>query len=441
MADYAIRVENLSKQYRIGAREDQHDTLGGMVASWVRSPWRNWRRLQRMHAPVTADDDSAIWALKDVSFEVKYGEVVGIIGRNGAGKSTLLKIISKITKPTHGRVVLNGRVASLMEVGTGFHPELTGRENVYLNGTLLGMTKGEIDRRFDEIVDFAAIEKFIDTPVKRYSSGMQVRLAFAVAAHLDPEILLIDEVLAVGDFAFQKKCLSKIGDVVSVGRTVVFVSHNMQTVRHLCRRVILMDEGAVAFNGETQQGVQRYYTKNMTFDSRINLLDGLQTRPHSGAYLKSVQFQDDARRPCERLIRCAKMSVVMELVTTCFLQAADVSMAIVHADGTPVFSESLQESLGLANLSPGAYEVEFEFSTEYLKAESYFLTVYFLEHGSVLDHVDRIPLPEIHDPAADELLEARRWGVARVPVRWSQIRKGEHETVTITNRELHSMQA
>ena len=217
----AIRVENLSKAYRIGTREERHDTLASTALGLLRRPFRNYRRLSRLtnlSDRNTASD--VIWALNDVSFEVNEGEVVGIIGRNGAGKSTLLKVLSRITEPTSGRAVIRGRVGSLLEVGTGFHPELTGRENVYMNGTILGMTKREIDRKFDEIVDFSGVEKFLDTPVKRYSSGMKVRLAFAVAAHLDPELLIIDEVLAVGDAEFQAKCLGKMQDVAQAGRTV-----------------------------------------------------------------------------------------------------------------------------------------------------------------------------------------------------------------------------
>ena len=202
------------------------------------------------------------WALKDVSFEIKAGDVVGIIGRNGAGKSTLLKILSRITEPTEGRITLNGRVASLLEVGTGFHPELTGRENIYLNGTILGMMRREITKKFDEIVAFAEVEKFLDTPVKRYSSGMYVRLAFAVAAHLEPEILIVDEVLAVGDAQFQKKCLGKMQDVSrQEGRTVLFVSHNMSAITSLCNRVILLNKGTVQFNGSPQEGIDLYMAK------------------------------------------------------------------------------------------------------------------------------------------------------------------------------------
>ncbi len=252
MTNTAIRVENLSKLYRIGRAQVQHDTLRDALASAARRP------LEWLRGNGKNSGDDTIWALKDACFEVGYGEVLGIIGANGAGKSTLLKILSRITEPTTGRVELGGRVGSLLEVGTGFHPELTGRENVYLNGAILGMTRAEIDRKFDEIVAFAEIERFLDTPVKRYSSGMYVRLAFAVAAHLEPEILLVDEVLAVGDAAFQKKCLGKMGDVAHRGRTVVFVSHNMVAVQSLCSRAIWLEEGKTVQDGQAGQVVSSY---------------------------------------------------------------------------------------------------------------------------------------------------------------------------------------
>jgi len=225
MKDIAICVDKLSKRYRIGARQKREATLRKRLGNMLASPFEYLRASLR---PPT--EDETLWALRDVSFEVQHGEVLGIIGRNGAGKSTLLKILSRITEPTSGTAALYGRVGSLLEVGTGFHPELTGRENIYMNGAILGMRRAEIDAKFDEIVDFAGVEKFIDTPVKRYSSGMYVRLGFAVAAHLEPEILIVDEVLAVGDAEFQKKCLGKMGEVAKGGRTVLFVSHNMASV-------------------------------------------------------------------------------------------------------------------------------------------------------------------------------------------------------------------
>lgn len=266
--DIAIKVENLSKRYRIGLKEEMHDSIISAIFNFVKSPFRNYRKYRSLYkfddSALSQDCDlnynqsDIIWALRDVSFEVKKGEVIGIIGRNGAGKSTLLKILTKITDPTTGSAEIRGRVSSLLEVGTGFHQELTGRENVFLNGTILGMRKKEVERKFDQIVDFSGVERFIDTPVKRYSSGMKVRLAFAVAAHLEPEILLIDEVLAVGDIAFQNKCLGKMGSVVEEGRTVLFVSHNLAAVSSLCPKSILLDNGEVALYEKTNKVIERY---------------------------------------------------------------------------------------------------------------------------------------------------------------------------------------
>jgi len=260
----AIRVENLSKCYRIGLKENMHDTLAKTLFNVIKSPLKNYRKYRSLYKfddmKLNPDNNGSgiIWAVRNVSFEVQEGEIMGIIGLNGSGKSTLLKILSRITEPTAGRAEITGTVSSLLEVGTGFHMELTGRENVYLNGSILGMKKKEIDRKFDEIVDFSGVEKFIDTPVKRYSSGMRVRLAFAVAAHLEPKIVLIDEVLAVGDIQFQKKCLNKMQDIGQQGRTVLFVSHNMQTVTRLCPRTILLNNGSVVADGPSHQIVSVY---------------------------------------------------------------------------------------------------------------------------------------------------------------------------------------
>jgi lipopolysaccharide transport system ATP-binding protein len=252
MNQFALRVETLSKRYRIGA-PPRSANGSQAVLDRLAAPFRY---LASTFRPPAADE--TLWALRDVSFEVRPGEVIGIIGRNGAGKSTLLKILSRITEPSSGRAILSGRVGSLLEVGTGFHPELTGRENIYLSGAILGMRRAEIARKFDEIVAFAETEKFLDTPVKRYSSGMYVRLAFAVAAHLEPEILLVDEVLAVGDAAFQQKCLGQMGSVATQGRTVVFVSHNLVAVQGLCQRVIWLNQGQLAGCGETAEVIAKY---------------------------------------------------------------------------------------------------------------------------------------------------------------------------------------
>jgi lipopolysaccharide transport system ATP-binding protein len=260
MSDLAIRVENLSKQYRIGLAQERPDTLRDLLMS-------NLRRIRRLFTRKKGgryDSPAHIWALKDISFEVQRGQVLGIIGRNGAGKSTLLKILSRVTDPTEGHGEIHGRVGSLLEVGTGFHPELSGRENIYLNGAILGMRREEIDRKFDEIVEFSEVSKFIDTPVKRFSSGMYLRLAFAVAAHLEPEILVVDEVLAVGDAEFQRKCLGKMNDVAQQGRTVLFVSHDMSAILRLTQETIVLENGQIVMRAPTPQAVDHYLNMGLT---------------------------------------------------------------------------------------------------------------------------------------------------------------------------------
>lgn len=253
MSDWAIRIEDVSKKFQIGTAELSATTFVEALGSVFSSPWKRLKSGSLASAGLRE-----FWALREVSFDVREGDVVGIIGHNGAGKSTLLKILSRITEPTSGCVRIRGRVASLLEVGTGFHPELTGRENIFLNGSILGMTRREIQQKFDAIVEFSGVEQFLDTPFKRYSSGMGVRLAFAVAAHLDPEILIIDEVLAVGDAQFQKKCLGKMSEVAGSGRTVLFVSHNMAAVQNLCQRAILLDHGRIAGDGESESVIDQY---------------------------------------------------------------------------------------------------------------------------------------------------------------------------------------
>ena len=301
MSDVVISVENLSKRYDLGV-------IGTGTISRDLNRW--WARLRGQPDPYTKIGQTdhgnrqgeSIWALKDVSFQVKQGEVLGIIGRNGAGKSTLLKILSQVTAPTGGLVKVKGRIGSLLEVGTGFHPELTGRENVYLNGAILGMTRAEVDRKFDEIVDFSGVEKYIDTPVKRYSSGMYVRLAFAVAAHLDPEILIVDEVLAVGDAEFQKKCLGKMSDVAQEGRTVLFVSHNMGSIRNLCKRSIQLTKGEILRDGNTIEVVENYLFDN---DNEISL---------NGKYIKAFEVLNSLNQESKHIIsgECTTLSLFVD---------------------------------------------------------------------------------------------------------------------------------
>jgi ABC-type polysaccharide/polyol phosphate transport system ATPase subunit len=283
VSDVIIRAARLGKRYRIGQLRNSHPTLREAIAGAATSVARATRTLAGRDGQSTRGA-TELWALRGVSFEVAQGEIVGIIGRNGAGKSTLLKLLARITRPTEGRAELRGRVGSLLEVGTGFHLELTGRENIYLNGAILGMHRAEIHRKFDEIVSFAEVERFLETPVKHYSSGMYLRLAFAVAAHLEPEILLVDEVLAVGDAAFQRKCLGKMSEVATAGRTVLFVSHNMDAVRRLCPRSLLIDGGALALDALSAEAIDRYLgrERNETGPNRCIALDGA-ARGGSGA--------------------------------------------------------------------------------------------------------------------------------------------------------------
>ena len=300
----AIRVDSISKQFRLGGNQTGYRTLRETVSSASSGMWKLCRRQMAPSHPIgeglggdarlesRAAAPTAFWALKDVSFQVQPGEVVGIIGRNGAGKSTLLKILSRVTEPTSGRIELRGRVGSLLEVGTGFHPELTGRENIYMNGSILGMSRREIARSFDEIVAFAEIEQFLETPVKRYSSGMYVRLAFAVAANLEPEILIVDEVLAVGDAAFQRKCTGKIGDVAHSGRTVLLVSHNMATISNLCEHVAVLENGRVAFYGSTSEGIARHTASGSLEGGEVQLDLHPHRRTNSSPIFRAIRSRN-----------------------------------------------------------------------------------------------------------------------------------------------------
>jgi len=337
----AIRAVGLSKRFRIGERVG-YKQLRESIQKAVKASFRRSRR-----------SEETIWALRDVSFEVAPGEVVGVIGRNGAGKSTLLKVISRITEPTEGRVELRGRVGSLLEVGTGFHLELTGRENIYLNGAILGMKRAEIRARFDEIVAFAEVEKFIDTPVKHYSSGMYLRLAFAVAAHLEPEILLVDEVLAVGDASFQKKCLGKMGEVATGGRTVVFVSHNLQAVAHLCARTAHLAEGHLVEVGPTREVVERYLTLGAEDHSAAFSL-----RPNAAVQVSAIAIVDGQGHPCAELPDDQPLGVRIEVrVNRQFREGIYFGLTVHAADGTNVLFADSRDVEGTVPsvLEPGVY--------------------------------------------------------------------------------------
>lgn len=378
-----VKVERLSKQYRLGARQVAYSTLRETLAGGMSALGKRFRRNGNRQ-------DQMVWVLKDINFEVKPGEVIGIIGRNGAGKSTLLKILSRITEPTSGRVELYGRVGSLLEVGTGFHPELTGRENIYLNGAILGMKKVEIEDKFDEIVNFAEIERFIDTPVKRYSSGMYVRLAFAVAAYLEPDILIVDEVLAVGDLMFQKKCLGKMQDVTEKGRTVLFVSHNMMAVKSLCTRAILLDAGRVACEGSVDQVIDTYLTAG-TEMSRTGVVPEDVPRSGTGAaHIRQVELLDVSGRLISQLYFGQPFRLTLTIEVSSQIEDAVVGVGISSLDGTRIAtSYNIEGGRKPMALPEGVYKLSVELNVTLLPRR-YTLDV-FIAHadGTDIDVVSR----------------------------------------------------
>ena len=338
--DIAIKVENISKVYRIGLKENINENFCGAIFDFLRSPLKNYRKYRSLYMfdDIKPDHDEnldnnssdIIYALKDVSFEVKRGEALGIIGRNGAGKSTLLKILSKITDPTRGYAEVHGRISSLLEVGTGFHPELTGRENIYLNGTILGMKRKEVDHKFDEIVDFSGVERFLDTPVKRYSSGMTVRLAFSVAAHLEPEILLVDEVLAVGDLAFQKKCLGKMDKVAKEGRTVLFVSHNMGAISNLCSSALWIDNGKKLIQGDADSIISSYIKSNASVvEARIH---DRKQNGSKGARIADACLLDTDGHPCDTFRMGETIVIEFDIEFYHFFESVDFALNITRMD-------------------------------------------------------------------------------------------------------------
>ena len=386
MHDTAIHVEHLSKRYRIGLKEEMQETLGGAVAEILARPIKNFRRLRQLSkfSRNGYDSDDVMWAVKDVSFDVKRGEVVGIIGPNGAGKSTLLKILSRITDPTEGLARIHGRVASLLEVGTGFHPELTGRDNVYLNGTVLGMTRKEIGRKFDEIVEFSGVEKFIDTPVKRYSSGMEVRLAFSVAAHLEPEILIVDEVLAVGDASFQNKCLGKMQSIGEENRSVLLVSHNMAAIRNLCPRTLLVNAGRIIVDGDTNFAIAKYLERDLIEGAVVcgerlaEMAEGTLHRDNPPIRFKEVAVVDQAWVPRNtfRSDEAINVSVVYECLTV--VTDLHVIVRIVDAENTPIIaSQNVDDSDSLEwyRQEPGVYRSSCTLPANMLGERKFYLTV------------------------------------------------------------------
>jgi len=347
MTDIAIDVRGLSKRYTIGTRRERHGTLRDSLAAAVRS-------IVRRDGKTARRSGQDFWALKDVSFQIGHEEIVGVIGRNGAGKSTLLKILSRITDPTTGEIDIEGRVGSLLEVGTGFHPELSGRENIFLNGAILGMSKREIHRRFEEIVAFAEIERFIDTPVKRYSSGMYVRLAFGVAAHLEPDILIVDEVLAVGDAAFQKKCLGKMSEVARHGRTILFVSHNMAAISALCSRSILLDKGAAVMDGPPSEVIAAYYLRlGEQCDDDSDLSKKARTGTHKAIFSSISVCASSKGKPVQVAETGCELRVDIFVEARDTLIESNVALTIYDATGYRLIDVNLNQKNEFLRLAPG----------------------------------------------------------------------------------------
>jgi lipopolysaccharide transport system ATP-binding protein len=417
VSDIAITVEDLGKEYHIGHVQTGYRTLRESLTDVFISPFRKASQLARGHAAAAQSLNESFWALRNVSFEVKRGEVLGVIGRNGAGKSTLLKILSRITEPTEGFAHLHGRVASLLEVGTGFHPELTGRENVYLNGSILGMTRREIQRRFDEIVAFAEIAKFVDTPVKHYSSGMHMRLAFAVAAHLESEILIIDEVLAVGDTGFQRRCLSKIGDVARSGRTVLFVSHNILVVESLCTSAMLLQNGTLCAKGEPGT-ILRDYSRAFSEGSRADVALRTDRRGGGKARLTSINIHQGGPHNLP-LATGAPARFAFQVKP--HLQDAECFFTIYDLVGHPIahFASGVQTSREDLTAFDGA-EFVCEIPHLHLLPGQYRINAAIRSNGHLEDHLEAAALFDVQSAMYDgrTIRESNGYGSIFVPHRW-----------------------
>ena len=420
----AIRVENLSKQYTIGQQsaKGSYRTLRDTVTDAVMAPFRMWNGQQ-------APTSEPFWALKDVSFEVMPGEVVGIIGRNGAGKSTLLKILSRITEPTSGRIEVRGRMGSLLEVGTGFHPELTGRENIYLNGSILGMSKREIDRKFDEIVAFSEIEKFLDTPVKRYSSGMYVRLAFAVAAHLEPEILIVDEVLAVGDAAFQKKCLGQMEELANAGRTIFLVSHNMHAIITLCTQAIYLQKGILKLKGDCSSAIDAYLGTGLTQISQCNQSLDYYRRGNTieaGLKISSVTAKTQpGNQPSRTFDICESIDLSIEVESTSELHNLSLVIFLAKKDIGNIGVLYNHDSQFRLDVRPGLNVVNVNLGPNNLAPGEYLASVHIGRHVRTksYDVIVDYPIFEVRSNDSEKGgvdWDDRPWGAIVWPsVQWS----------------------
>jgi lipopolysaccharide transport system ATP-binding protein len=408
MSEIAVRVEGLGKKYRVVLPQERHDTLRDMLAYRA---GRFAKRVGSLGRRVRRDGDGRpdhIWALRDVSFEVARGSAVGIIGANGAGKSTLLKVLSQITSPTTGEVEIRGRVGSLLEVGTGFHSELTGRENTYLSGAILGMRRQEIDRKFDEIVDFSEVEQFIDTPVKHYSSGMYLRLAFAVAAHLEPEILIVDEVLAVGDASFQKKCLGKMSDVTGEGRTVLFVSHNMDAVQRLCSRGLLVENGALVEDGEVGHVITRYLSRNCD-QASPNIWVDLSTahrRGAGGARFTDIRFTSNHASVGDRPFPFGTLDFEMRITSEAEQTVQSLAVYIRSQGGLKLINADTVARGQPLHLREGPNVVKVHFPELNLNPGIYSIGLWLAATAagsSALDHIESALELEVVPPASQGL--------------------------------------
>jgi lipopolysaccharide transport system ATP-binding protein len=425
MSDIVIKAENIGKKYIIGHQSQKagYTALRDVWMQNARTIWSKTKDLATGKPIIQGDTTEEVWALKDVSFGIHRGETVGIIGRNGAGKSTLLKILSRITEPSTGRVPIKDRVASLLEVGTGFHPELTGRENIYLNGTILGMTRKEIKKKFDEIVTFAEVEKYLDTPVKRYSSGMYVRLAFAVAAHLEPEILVVDEVLAVGDAQFQKKCLGKMGDVAKEGRTVLFVSHNIGAIKTLCQKGIYLQDGHIEFIGDVNDAISSYLNSNQGHQTPEIILEECL---HNIAQILSVSVMDENNILAK--IHPYSLPFFIKIKVRIYSKIVNGYIAIHIKDNesqTIIFSRKF---LNMADEDcsclPGIYGYSVKIPAPLLIPGNYTVSVHFVSgiYPELTDGVDDVCSFELVDSGSKDTKEVLPWrGKLSIPLSWDII--------------------
>lgn len=411
-----IKVENLFKQYQLG--QVSTGTISHDLNRWIhkiRGKEDPYEIITGENSREEKGNSNYVWALKDINFDVKQGEVLGIIGRNGAGKSTLLKIISKVTAPTKGTIKIRGRIASLLEVGTGFHPELTGRENIFLNGAILGMSKSEIRSKFDEIVAFSGVEKYIDTPVKRYSSGMYVRLAFAVAAHLEPEILIVDEVLAVGDAEFQKKCLGKMKDVSKEGRTVIFVSHNMSAVKSLCNRAILLEKGEVVFMGDTNQSVSKYLGSSngiLNFKNEVAEADGFK--------LKTVEISSRNKNFSEPIIRTDEILLKLTYDNRSMYDEIHFTIKMKGEDGNYFLTTSNIDNLKIEN---GCHTIAMVLPAGYLNEGTFFIDILAVANQKTpfIYEIDVLSFLVIPEPKPIGVYMGKEQGYIRPSLNWEKL--------------------